>query len=400
MIERWLAERSQGGPQPAADIEGFVAGVVDGSVSRAQAAAWLAFVYCRGMSPDETAALTRAMTASGTVLTWPGLAGPFVDKHSTGGVGDKVSLVLAPLWASLGLRVPMISGRGLGLTGGTLDKLEAIPGFRTDLPVTRLHELLGGVGCFITGQTAELAPADRLLYALRNETGTVASVPLITASILSKKLAEGLDRLVLDVKFGSGAFMHTEAEARTLAHSLTRVGSLAGVEVVGHLTEMSQPLGCAVGNALEVAEAEACLQGGGPPDLRELVLRLADHPEAAAALDDGRAFARWRQFVSAQGGNPDLPLSGAGCEQVVLEAPEAGVVERCDAGCLGRAAFLLGAGRRRAEDPVHPGVGLEVHRKRGERVERGEPLVTVHHAELGLSAALAEVRAGVVVAPA
>lgn len=229
-IDTILTARRDGVRLSDAQIHAFVQGVVAGSVTRAQAAAFLAFTATRGMQDDETAALTRAMAGSGDRLSWPGLTGPFVDKHSTGGVGDKVSLVLAPLWAELGARVPMISGRGLEHTGGTLDKLEAIPGFRTDLGVGALRRTLADVGCFISGQTGELAPADRVLYALRNETCTVPSIPLITASILSKKLAEGLDRLVLDVKWGSGAFMKTEADARALADSLVRVGCAAGVE--------------------------------------------------------------------------------------------------------------------------------------------------------------------------
>jgi thymidine phosphorylase len=380
VIDRWLEERREGREQDEAAIRGFVEGVVDGSVTRAQAAAWLAFVYLKGMSPAETVALTRAMTESGDALRWDGLEGPFVDKHSTGGVGDKVSLVLAPLWAALGKRVPMLSGRGLGITGGTLDKLEAIPGYRTDLDEPALRSALGEVGCFINGQTERVAPADRILYALRDETQTVPSIPLITASILSKKLVEGLDELVLDVKCGSGAFMATEEAARELADSLAGIGNRAGVRTTAHLTDMSQPLGCAVGNALEVREAVACLEGGGPADLRELVLRLCGDPAgAAAALDDGRALARWQAMVRAHGGDPEAPLHGSGCAPVEIAAPHAGEVRRCDAGLLGRAAFRLGAGRTRAGEPVHFGVGLEVLAKRGATVAAGEPLVRLWH---------------------
>ncbi len=362
MIDTWLEERRDGVEQGEAQLGGFVRGILDGSVTRAQAAAWLAFVYTRGMSEAETVLLTRAMTDSGHRLSWPGLEGPFVDKHSTGGVGDKVSLVLAPLWAALGYRVPMISGRGLGVTGGTLDKLESIPGYRTDLSEAALRRVLEGVGCFISGQTGELAPADRLLYALRNETATVPSIPLITASILSKKLAEGIDRLVLDVKCGSGAFMKTRAEAQALADSLVRVGVGAGVATEAHITDMSQPLGDAVGNALEVIEAVETLRGGGPADLRALTLVLSGEPErGAAALDDGSAYARWRELVEAQGGDPDAPLRGLdACRRVDLPAPRSGVIATCDAYGIGRAAFPLGAGPVRAADPVHHGVRLVV----------------------------------------
>ncbi len=347
MIQRWLEERRDGQEQTEADIRGFVSAVVEEQITRAQVAAWLAFVATRGMTDAETVHLTRAMTESGTTLDWAGIEGPFVDKHSTGGVGDKVSLVLAPVWAALGWKVPMISGRGLGITGGTLDKLESIPGYRTDLEPADLRRALETVGCFISGQTGELAPADRILYALRNETGTVPSIPLITASILSKKMAEGLDRLVLDVKCGSGAFMKTREGAQGLADSLVRVGTSYGVATEAHITDMSQPLGEAVGNALEVQESVDCLQGGGPADLRELVCRLSGRPEeAAAVLDDGRAYVAWRGLVKAHGGDPDAELLGTGCEEVVIEAEQSGVVNLCDAECVGRLPSLLGRGEQ------------------------------------------------------
>ena len=399
MIERWLEQRAAGREQSAADITGFVRGVVDGSVSRPQAAAWLAFVFLRGLSPAETVALTLAMADSGARLRWPAAGGPLIDKHSTGGVGDKVSLVLAPVWAALGYRVPMLSGRGLGITGGTLDKLEAIPGYRTDLDRPALERALAAAGCFINGQTAELAPADRILYALRNETQTVASIPLITASILSKKLAEGVARLVLDVKWGSGAFMRARAQAEALAAALASVGRGAGLEPSVHVTDMNQPLGCAIGNALEVEEAVACLRGGGPADLRALVLQLSEQPEAAArALDSGAAYERWERLLRAHGGDPKAPLRGGGCRREVLLAPADGVLARCDAGDLGRAAFVLGAGRRRAEDPIHHGVGLWIHARVGERVGRGQPLVTLVHDRTGLEEARALARAAVALA--
>lgn len=387
-VDAVLERKRDGEALEAAELEAFVAGVCDGRVTRAQAAAFLAFVFVRGMSDEETVALTRAMTDSGSRLSW-GEGPPVVDKHSTGGVGDKVSLVLAPLWAELGCRVPMISGRGLGHTGGTLDKLEAIPGFRTDLEVDELQRVLGEVGCFISGQTGELAPADRLLYALRNETSTVPSVPLITASILSKKLAEGLERLVLDVKWGSGAFMKTKTDARTLADSLVRVGEGAGVRTRAVLSDMNQPLGFAVGNALEVAEAVACLRGEGPDDLARLTCELVDEEGAAELLASGAVLERWEAMVRAQGGDPGAALRGGGTREVQVRAPRAMLVERCDAYELGRAAFLLGAGRARASEAVHPGVGLLLRAKVGDEVDEGDVLVTLHHADRGVDEARA-----------
>lgn len=397
MILRWLEERREGVEQSDTDIQAFVDGVVDGSVTRAQAAAWLSFVYLKGMSDKETVAFTRAMTNSGDLLAWPGLEGPFVDKHSTGGVGDKVSLVLAPVWAAMGFKVPMISGRGLGITGGTLDKLEAIPGYRTDLDAVALRRVLGDVGCFISGQTGELAPADGILYGLRNETATVPSIPLITGSILSKKLAEGLDRLVLDVKWGSGAFMKTLSDARQLADCLVRVGTLADVSVEAHLTEMSQPLGCAVGNALEVEESIDCLKGAGPRALRDLVLELSGDPNGAAGvLDDGSAFEKFQAMVAAQGGDLNAPLKGQGCQRWVLEASGSGVVRTCDALAVGQASFVLGAGRARAKDPVHHGVGVLVHAHVGDSVSRGQALATLVYADKGFESARDHLKAAFV----
>lgn len=365
-------------PVSDASIDAFVRGVVKGSVSRPQAAAWLAWAFARGLTDGETVALTRAMTSSGSVLSW-GDGPPLRDKHSTGGVGDKVSLVLAPLWAELGARVPMISGRGLGHTGGTLDKLEAIPGFRTDLAPDELGRALDTVGCFVSGQTDDLAPADRVLYALRNETCTVESIPLIVGSILSKKLAAGVRDLVLDVKCGSGAFMEREADARALAGALVRVARGAGLACEAWVTRMDQPLGRAVGNALEVREALDTLEGSGPEDLRELVVALARDPRAAEVLASGAAAERFRRMVRAQGGDPDAPLRGGGCATHVVRAPRSGVVCRVDARGIGRAAFVLGAGRRRAEEPVDFGVGVQLERQLGDAVTHGEALAVVHH---------------------
>jgi thymidine phosphorylase len=388
MIDIWLEQRRDGVEQGEAEIRGFVNAVLAGTVAPAQIGAWLAFVMTRGMTPAETVLLTQAMTASGTTLSWPGIEGPFVDKHSTGGVGDKVSLVLAPLWASLGKRVPMLSGRGLGITGGTLDKLEAIPGFRTDLQQQQLQEILAEVGCFITGQTPDIAPVDRILYATRNETGTVPSIPLITASILSKKLVAGLDSLILDVKAGSGAFMQTKAEAQALADSLVEVGNGAGCKTSAIITDMSQPLGTAVGNALEVEESIATLAGEGPTDLVDLVVELSGMGKVARTqLQSGAALPVWQQMVRAQGGDPEATLHGSGCQQVDILAPASGRVEACDALGIGRAAFRLGAGRQRAADCVHHGVGIRVLAKVGTEVQAGQVLAELFHCDNGLDEA-------------
>lgn len=393
-IQAYLEAKRDGREHSSGDIRAFIKGVVDGRITRAQAAAWLAFVNCRGMSDKETAALTQAMTESGRVLAWPGLSGPFVDKHSTGGVGDKISLILAPVWAAMGMRVPMISGRGLGITGGTLDKLESIPGYRTNLEPDELRLVLADAGCFISGQTAELAPADRILYGLRDETGTVPSIPLITASILSKKLAEGLDRLVLDVKCGSGAFMRTRTAARKLADSLVRVGRASGLQVEAVISDMSQPLGVAVGNAVEVQESIDCLKGGGPKRVRDLVAKLSGAPEACLqVLRSGAAFEAFERMVHAQGGDLSVPLHGAGVAEEVVACGRGGRVERCDALGVGQAAYVLGAGRAKASDAVHPGVGVLVHVAKGDVVEPGQKLVTLlHDGGTGLDEALSAIR--------
>lgn len=381
-VEDLLSSMRDGNVQSEAAIRNFVDGVVSEAISRPQAAAWLAWAFARGLSSDETVFLTRAMTHSGEVLRWePG--SKLIDKHSTGGVGDKVSLVLAPLWAELGYRVPMISGRGLGHTGGTLDKLESIDGYRCDIEVPQLSRQLGEVGCFISGQTAALAPADRVLYALRNETATVPSIPLIVASILSKKLAEGVEHLVLDVKTGSGAFMQELPAARRLAETLVEVARGAGLSAEARITAMDRPLGCAVGNGLEVIEAIACLQGEGPADLRTLTTTLAADPRAAEVLASGAALERFRQMVSAQGGDARLIDEPgrliAGTKELTITAQRAGWLTGLDALGLGRAAFCLGAGRRRAEQAVDPGVGLYLLRQIGDAIAVGEPLLTVHH---------------------
>ena len=363
--------------QTDAAITAFVAGVSDGTISRPQAAAWLAWAYRRGLTDRETVALTRAMTHSGDVLEWPE-GTVLIDKHSTGGVGDKVSLILAPLWAALGMRVPMISGRGLGHTGGTLDKLESIPGFRTDLEEEALRRVLEEVGCFITGQTRSLAPADRVLYGLRNETCTVESIPLIVSSILSKKLAEGVERLVLDVKTGSGAFMQTLDDSLALARTMVRVAQGYGVRCTAAITAMDRPLGRAIGNAVEVEESIACLRGEGPPDLRELVLALADHPDAEQVLDSGAAYDTFAAMVEAQGGTLGA-LRDPGADRHEVVAERSGFLSLVDARSMGRAAFVLGAGRRRAEDGLDYGVGIWMGAALGDEVRAGQPLATLLH---------------------
>lgn len=378
-----------------AGLEAFVRGFVAGEVAPYQMSAFLMAVYLRGMTPAETAELTRVMVESGETLRFPAGDGRLVDKHSTGGVGDLVSLPLAPLVAAAGVRVPMISGRGLAHTGGTLDKLESIPGFRTGLDGDAVRRLLDTVGFAMGGQTETLAPADRLMYALRDVTATVESVPLIVSSILSKKVAEGIDALVLDVKCGRGAFMTSEEDALRLAGELVRVGSHLGKEVVAFVTDMDQPLGTAVGNAVEVRAALDCLGSRGPADLMELVEVLGtamlclgrggsweeNAGRLRAAVEDGSGRDRFRAMIEGQGGDPGvvdapdrLPAAAA---RVTVTAPEAGWIVDLEPRALGEAVVELGGGRRRAGDPVDPSVGLELVRRRGERVEAGEPLAVV-----------------------
>jgi len=407
-----IVKKRDGRELVPAEIQRLVAGAAAGTISDYQLAAWLMAAFLRGLSERETWALTDAMLHSGKVLTHRGVTRPKVDKHSTGGVGDKVSICLAPLVAACGVAVPMICGRGLGHTGGTLDKLEAIPGFRTELSTRRFERIVRDVGVAIVGQSDDLAPADRKLYALRDVTGTVESVPLIVASILSKKLAEGIDALVFDVKVGCGAFMKTRTEANALAKALVRVGSRAGKRVVALLSAMHAPLGRAVGNALEIREAVEVLRGGGPADTKALTLRLGaemllaakvagDRREAAAklerALERGDAFECFCRMVRAQGGDvrvveaPErLPRAPV---RVVVPSARGGYVSACDAFELGLAAVALGAGRSRADDRVDPRVGIELCKKPGDRVERGEPLAFLHAAKRpGLEPLLERVR--------
>jgi pyrimidine-nucleoside phosphorylase len=382
---------------PAEELAALVDGFTRGEIPEYQMSAFCMAVFFRGMDGAEVRALTEAMLRSGDVLDLSAIPGAKIDKHSTGGVGDKVSLALAPLAAACGVKVPMISGRGLGHTGGTLDKLEAIPGFRVDLPVEEFTRLVRDVGACLIGQTARLAPADKKLYALRDVTATVESIPLIAASIMSKKLAEGIDGLVLDVKVGSGAFMKTREDARALAAVLCGIGRSMGKKVTALLTAMDQPLGRAVGNALEVAEVVALLQGGGPADLRECTVELTAEmlllagaaPDAAAAraavegaIADGRGLEAFERIVAAQGGDArairELSRLPRAAGTYPVPAPADGVVVEIDTEAVGLAAVALGAGRARVEDPVDPAVGILVERKLGDRVSRGEPLCLVH----------------------
>ncbi len=383
---------------PAEELRALVDGFTRGEIPDYQMAAFCMAVFFRGMDDAEVRALTDAMLRSGDVLDLSDVPGAKVDKHSTGGVGDKVSLALAPLVAACGVKVPMISGRGLGHTGGTLDKLEAIPGFRVDLPADRFRALVRDVGACLVGQTARLAPADRRLYALRDVTATVESIPLIAASIMSKKLAEGIDALVLDVKVGSGAFMKTRDDARALARTLAAIGRGMGKKVSALLTRMDEPLGRAVGNALEVAETIELLRGGGPADLRALTVELtaemlllggvaADLGAARAAVEraiaDGRGLAKLEEIVAAQGGDPAALRDPARLPRAAgtypVPAPATGFVAGIDTQAIGLAAVALGAGRARVEDAVDPAVGLVVEKKLGDLVSVGEPLCVVHH---------------------
>jgi pyrimidine-nucleoside phosphorylase/thymidine phosphorylase len=396
-----------------------VRGVVSGEVPDHATGAFLMAVYLRGMSPAETAALTRAMLDSGERLRRRPRSRPRADKHSTGGIGDKVSLALAPAVAACGVDVPMISGRGLGHTGGTLDKLEAIPGLRTSLSETELDLNVAEVGLAFGAQTERLVPADRKLYALRDATGLIDSVPLIAGSILSKKLAEDLDALVLDVKFGSGAFLRDPAQGAELADAMLGIAAAFGLRTSVFQTSMARPLGQAAGNALEVAEAIACLRGGGPRELRELVSLLGGEmlaltgvardrgsgvEQVARALDDGSALERFRAAVERQGGDsacvdrPELLPSTATVAEA--RAPRAGAVHYADVRQLGRAVVDLGGGRIRMDDAIDPAVGLLLPRAEGEEVQPGDALALVHHRDgRGLERALARIGEAIEVGP-
>jgi pyrimidine-nucleoside phosphorylase len=387
------------------EIDAFVRGVITGEWSDYQAAALLMAIFLKGMDDEETADLTQAMVSSGQRLDFSDLPGPKIDKHSTGGVGDKTSLILAPIVAACGVYVPMMSGRGLGHSGGTLDKLEAIPGFRVHLPLDEFRAAVREVGCALVGATAEIAPADKKLYALRDVTGTVESIPLITASILSKKIAEGINGLVMDVKCGSGAFMKHRAEARDLAHAIVANGKHNGVRTEALITDMSKPLGAAVGNALEIKECLAVLRGEqAERDLVTLSLKLAermlalagaDHAMAQveAAVNSGKALEKFRQIVERQGGDPricdDPNLLPTAPKQHLLRAGQSGYLASIDAFAFGDGCMRLGAGRTRVDHAIDPSVGAVLRVKPGVKISSGDILAEIHYRdEEHLAAAL------------
>ncbi|GAA3770123.1 thymidine phosphorylase [Plantactinospora mayteni] len=396
--------KRDGGVLSDEQIDWVVDAYTRGRVADEQMSALAMAILLRGMTPGEIARWTAAMIASGERLDLSGVRRPTVDKHSTGGVGDKITLPLTPLVAACGAAVPQLSGRGLGHTGGTLDKLESIPGWRAGLGNDEFIAQLGEVGAVICAAGERLAPADRKLYALRDVTGTVEAIPLIASSIMSKKIAEGTGALVLDVKVGSGAFMKSEADARELAETMVELGGAHGVRTVALLTDMSTPLGLAVGNAVEVAESVEVLAGGGPADVVELTVRLAREMLVAAglpdadperALRDGRAMDVWRAMIRAQGGDPDGPLPVAP-EVEVVRADRDGYVAAVDAYGIGIAAWRLGAGRARKEDPVSAGAGVLLHRKPGDPVRAGEPLYELRADDAGRIPAARAVAAGAV----
>jgi pyrimidine-nucleoside phosphorylase len=393
-----IRKKRDGQELSRSEIEALVLGYTRGEIPDYQAAAWLMAALLRGFTRAETAALTDAMLRSGEVLDLSELSPKKVDKHSTGGVGDKTSLVLAPVVAAGGLLVPMISGRGLGHTGGTLDKLESIPGFNVNLSVTEFRRVLRGCGCCMIGQTAEIAPADRKLYALRDVTGTVESPYLICASIMSKKLAEGIDALVLDVKTGSGAFMKKEEDAVFLAELMLETGEHMGKTVVALVTDMDQPLGLNVGNSLEVVEVLEVLHGDGPQDLRELCIELAGwmfqlggavpsleqgRRTAIQMIDSGRALAKFREMVQLQGGDlcavDDASRLPRAKHTLEVVSPANGYVTAIDCEAVGTACVILGGGREKKEDSVDPAVGIVLHKKVGDPVSTKGPLATVHY---------------------
>jgi len=380
------------------EIEFIVKGYTAGDFPDYQMSAWLMAVLLRGMTRAEITALTGAMLNSGEVLEWSSLPGAKVDKHSTGGVGDKTSLIIAPIAAAAGVPVPMISGRGLGHTGGTLDKLEAIPGFNVNLSAAEMLEVLRACGCCLIGQTSSIVPADKKMYALRDVTGTVESPALICASIMSKKLAEGIDALVLDVKTGSGSFMKSEADAVHLAELMVETGERMGKKVVALITDMDQPLGRYVGNALEVMESVEVLKGGGPADLVELCIELAgwmiylggraasllEGKETASNLiGSGAAFEKFREIVRWQGGNDqslnDFSLLPQARHRLDVFSPNSGVITRIDCEKIGVASLVLGGGRETKEDNIDPAVGIVLHKKTGDRIAINEPLCTLHY---------------------
>src|SRR5690554_86954 len=392
-----IRRKRDGGELSSDELRAFLDGYARGSIEEYQMAAFLMAVFFVGLTDAELATLVDVMLRSGVVVDLSDVPGTKVDKHSTGGVGDKVSLVLAPLVASLGVPVPMMSGRGLEHTGGTVDKLETIPSFRMELGLDEYRAQMERIGCALIAASPEIAPLDRRLYALRDVTGTVESIPLIASSIMSKKLAEGIDALVLDVKVGNGAFMDDEARARQLARTMIAIGRAHDRTVVARLTAMDRPLGHSIGNALEVEEAIAALHGGGPADLREVTVALAvemlmlggraDSLEdgaarARTALDEGRALDKMREVIEAQGGNPsvldDPAILPQADVQLVFEAPQEGTILAMDTRAIGVAAVELGAGRATLGARIDPSAGFHLTAKPGDRVERGQPLATIH----------------------
>jgi pyrimidine-nucleoside phosphorylase len=393
-----IRKKRDGGELSRNEIASLVNAYTRGDIPDYQVSAWLMAVLLRGMTRAETTALTDAMLRSGEVVDLSSLPAKKVDKHSTGGVGDKTSLVLAPLAAAAGVVVPMISGRGLGHTGGTLDKLESIPGFNVNLPVAQFRRVLGTCGCAMIGQTAEIAPADRKLYALRDVTGTVESPYLICASIMSKKLAEGIDALVLDVKTGSGAFMKNEKDAAFLAELMVETGERMGKQVVALITDMDQPLGNMIGNALEVVEVVEVLRGEGAEDLRLLCLELAGWMLHLGGVSDtvaegkelseklivsGKALDKFRKMVELQGGDPRAIDNSKKLPQaqhtMTFSSPMKGYLASLQCEQIGTACVILGGGRERKEDSVDPAVGIVLHKKVGDAVSVGEPLATIHY---------------------
>ena len=403
MIPQWVIEKKRDGETLRADeLKFFVEGYTNGDIPDYQMAAMAMAIYFQGMSLEETATLTELMLRSGDQVDMSSIDAPTVDKHSTGGVGDKVSLPLAPLIACCGGAVPMISGRGLGITGGTLDKLESIPGYRVDLSEREFVRIIEQCGCAMVGQTDRLAPADKKLYALRDVTGTVPSIPLITASILSKKLAAGIDGLVMDVKWGTGAFMKTVDDARTLARTIVEVGTRMGTAMAALITGMNQPLGRAAGNTVEVIESIEALKGNGPDDLMEVTLELGAHmlrlsglaqsrDEALKTLQtkiaSGAAFERFKKMVELQGGDPasldDYSTMPTAKIQEPFAATDDGVVTRVSADVIGRAVLVLGGGRLKTDDDVDHAVGVTDLAKIGQTIQRGDPLLTVHATDRG-----------------
>jgi thymidine phosphorylase len=377
-----IRAKRDGGRLSGGDIGWLISAYTGGEVPDEQLSALLMAIFFRGLDPAELRAWTAAMISSGERLDLSGVPAPTVDKHSTGGVGDKVSLILAPLVASCGAAVPQLSGRGLGHTGGTLDKLESIPGWRAGLDNAEIVAVLRRTGCVICAAGPGLAPADRRLYALRDVTGTVESIPLIASSIMSKKIAEGTASLVLDVKVGSGAFMRDIDAARELATTMVELGAAHGVRTSALLTPMDAPLGRAAGNAVEVAESVATLRGAGPDDLvgvtlalaREMLALAGIEADPAAALASGQALARYREMIAAQGGDPDAPLPAA-AHSTLVTAAESGFVRRLDARAVGVAAWRLGAGRARKEDAVSASAGVICLAKPGDRVAAGQPVL-------------------------